>query len=137
MAEVAAAVANDGKLMEPRLVERIVDPDGRVRDRERPSRQSRVMSSDDAHKLAQMMSKVVEEGSGTAAALEGISVAGKTGTAEVEGGQDNQGWFIAFAPVDDPEIAIAVTIERIGPTATGGETAAPIAKAVMQELIGG
>lgn len=137
MAEVAAAVANDGVLMRPRLTDRIVDPDDRTRDRERPRRQDRVMSSENARKLGAMMSRVVEEGSGTAAALSGIPVGGKTGTAEVQNGQANQVWFIAFAPVEDPKIAIAVTVERAPLGSTGGEVAAPIAKQVMQTLIGG
>ena len=78
-----------------------------------------------------MMSNVVEEGTGTAAALEGIDVAGKTGTAEV--GTVNQAWFIGFAPVQRPRVAIAVTVERT--TGQGGTVAAPIAKQVMQELL--
>ena len=92
------------------------------------------MESDSADALAGMMSRVVEEGSGTAAALAGIPVAGKTGTAEVEGGAANQAWFIAFAPVEDPKMAIAVTVERT--QGTGGEVAAPLAKQVLQELLG-
>lgn len=137
MAEVAAAVANDGVLMKPHLADRIVDPDGRTRDKIGSDRQSRVMSSGNARKLGAMMARVVEEGSGTAAALRGIPVAGKTGTAEVQNGQANQVWFIAFAPVNDPEIAVAVTVERSPLGSTGGEVAAPIAKQVMETLIGG
>ena len=74
-----------------------------------------------------MMSRVVEEGTGTAAALAGITVAGKTGTAEVGANREfTQPWFIAFAPVEDPKMAIAVTVERT--TGQGGTVAAPIAK---------
>jgi peptidoglycan glycosyltransferase len=79
-----------------------------------------------------MMASVVKEGSGTAAALSGIDVAGKTGTAER--GADNQAWFIAFAPVDKPRIAIAATVEHT--SGQGGTVAAPIAKQVMQVLLG-
>ena len=135
MAEVAAAVANGGKLMKPRLVDRVVAPDGRVRKRVRPRQQERVMSGDAARELTQMMAKVVEEGSGTAAALQGIRVGGKTGTAEVDNGGSNQAWFIGFAPLDNPKLAIAVTIERT--QQTGGEAAAPIAKTVLQQMLGG
>jgi len=84
-----------------------------------------------ARVLSSMMSDVVREGTGTAAALAGIDVAGKTGTAEV--GNSNQAWFIAFAPVDDPRIAVAVTVERT--TGQGGTVAAPIAKRVMEALL--
>src|SRR5215216_4804443 len=96
MVEVAAAVANDGELMEPRLWSKVIDPDGREEELD-PQRQSRVMSEDTAATLNDMMQSVVAEGTGTAAALSGINVAGKTGTAEIdiEGGV-NQAWFIGF-----------------------------------------
>jgi peptidoglycan glycosyltransferase len=131
MALVPAAIANGGSLMRPHIVRDVRDRDGRVVRREKPSEQSEVMKPGTAGALAQMMSKVVEEGTGTAAALEGIDVAGKTGTAEV--GAANQAWFIAFAPVQRPRVAIAVTVERTA--GQGGTVAAPIAKQVMQELL--
>ena len=133
MAMVSAAVANGGRLMEPHLTDRIVDRDGRTVDRIQPREMSNVMSAQSAGEVAGMMGKVVEEGTGTAAALEGISVGGKTGTAEVGHGCPNQVWFIAFAPAHDPKVAIAVTIECSA--GTGGDVAAPIAKNVMQELL--
>jgi penicillin-binding protein A len=141
MAMVAAAVGNEGKLMEPRLVERVNRRDGRLEEKIEPTEAAGVISAKAAGDLALMMSKVVEEGSGTAGALEGIQVAGKTGTAEAPPDQcggvaQNQPWFIAFAPVTDPRIAIAVTVE-CGGSGTGGEVAAPIAKQVMQELLSG
>ena len=131
MALVPAAIANGGSLMRPHLVQQVRDRDGRVVRRVKPSEQSEVMKPSTAAALAGMMSKVVEEGTGTAAALEGIQVAGKTGTAEV--GTLNQAWFIAFAPVQRPRVAIAVTVERTA--GQGGTIAAPIAKQVMQELL--
>jgi penicillin-binding protein A len=134
MAMVAAAVANGGRLMEPHLTDRIVDRDGRTVDRIQPREMSRVMSESSAAGVADMMANVVREGSGTAAALEGIDVAGKTGTAEVDRPcGPNQVWFIAFAPRDDPEVAVAATVECS--EGTGGVVAAPIAKQVMQELL--
>jgi len=133
MAMVSAAVANGGRLMEPHLTDRIVDRDGRTVDRIQPREMSNVMSAQSAGEVAGMMGKVVEEGTGTAAALEGISVGGKTGTAEVGHGCPNQVWFIAFAPAHDPKVAIAVTIECSA--GTGGDVAAPIARNVMQELL--
>jgi peptidoglycan glycosyltransferase len=134
MAMVAAAVANGGRLMEPRLVDSVTKPDGALRLRNAPSERATVMSRRAASDLAAMMSRVVQEGTGTAAALQGIQVAGKTGTAEVTNGV-NQAWFIAFAPVQNPRIAIAATIERT--TGEGGTVAAPIAKQVLQALLGG
>jgi peptidoglycan glycosyltransferase len=131
MAMVVSAIANGGKLMRPRLVERVKDPDGRTVDVVKPSRESDVMKPATAAALAEMMGQVVKEGTGTAAALSGIDVAGKTGTAEVGG--TNQAWFIAFAPAQSPRVAIAVTVERT--TGQGGTVAAPIAKRVMEALL--
>ena len=134
MAMVAAAVANGGKLMRPHMTDRIVDRAGRTIEKVLPRSMAQVMSPDAAREVGDMMSKVVEEGTGTAAALEGISVAGKTGTAEVDRPcGPNQVWFIAFAPRENPKVAIAATVECS--SGTGGEVAGPIAKQVMQELL--
>lgn len=139
MAEVAATVANGGTLMRPTLVQEITDPDGRVTDELDPEEQSEVISEESAAQLAEMMTSVVDEG--TAAALSGdlggTSFAGKTGTAEkdIEAGV-NQVWFIGFAPVEDPQVAVAATVE----TCTGcfgGDTAGPIGTAVMNDLLNG
>jgi len=136
MALVAAAVANDGRLMKPRLTDRIVRKDGRVKERIQPDLQAVVMKPETAEQLTAMMSRVVEEGTGTAGALEGIQVAGKTGTAEVGANREfTQPWFIAFAPVEDPRMAIAVTVERT--SGQGGTVAAPIARSVLEALLGG
>jgi penicillin-binding protein A len=134
MAQVAGAVGNQGVLMKPRLTERVVGQDGRVKERIEPDEQNRVMKEESAAELAAMMTRVVDEGTGTAAALSGIDVAGKTGTAEVDNATSNQAWFIGFAPVDDPKMAIAVTVERT--QGQGGTVAAPIAAEVLQQLLG-
>jgi penicillin-binding protein A len=133
MAMVAGAVANKGELVKPHLTDRIVDPDGRVTEDIGTTKYHRVMSGDTAAKLTQMMTQVVKEGTGTAAALSGIELAGKTGTAEVENGATNQVWFIGFAPVSDPKIAIAATVERSD--GFGGTVAGPIAKQVLETLL--
>jgi penicillin-binding protein A len=136
MAEVAATVANDGRLMKPRLTDRIVRKDGRVKERIQPDLQSVVMKPETADQMAQMMSRVVEEGTGTAAALSGITVAGKTGTAETGANAEfTQAWFICFAPVENPRMAVAVTIPNAN--GQGGTVAAPIAKSVLEATIGG
>ena len=135
MATVAATVANGGVRMKPRITSRIVDQDGRTVTRIRPERAQRVMSARSAEQLTQMMSNVVREGTGTAAALQGIEVAGKTGTAELNIAKGiDQPWFIGFAPRSKPKIAIAVTLENIV-GGQGGIVAAPIAKRVMEELL--
>jgi penicillin-binding protein A len=135
MAQVAAAVANGGELIEPHLTARVVDPDGRTVKRVEPKGLGRVMKPATAAAVNRMMQQVVKEGTGTAAALSGIDVAGKTGTAEVRcnGAPTNQTWFIAFAPANDPKVAIAVTVECSG--GFGGTVAAPIAKAVMEAVL--
>jgi peptidoglycan glycosyltransferase len=135
MAMVAGAVGNGGVLMQPRLTEKVVGKDGRLKDDVKPAQQSRVMSRKAAGQLTQMMGNVVEEGTGTAAALSGIRAGGKTGTAEVDNATANQAWFIGFAPLQNPRMAVAVTIERT--QGQGGTEAAPIAKQVLESLLGG
>ncbi|HEU4979310.1 MAG TPA: penicillin-binding transpeptidase domain-containing protein [Solirubrobacteraceae bacterium] len=136
MAMVAAAVANNGVLVRPHLTDRIVDQDGRTVRRIGTQEIDRVMSAQTANEVRDMMKQVIKEGTGTAAALSGIDVAGKTGTASVgpTGANLTQPWFIAFAPADNPRIAVAVTVERsVG--GFGGTVAAPIAKNVMEALL--
>jgi penicillin-binding protein A len=133
MAEVAATVANKGELMEPRLWSKVIDPDGRETKLD-PARQSRVMGEDIAATLNTMMQSVVREGTGTAAAVSGIDVAGKTGTAELSPGV-NDAWFIGFAPADDPQIAIACVVEHT--SGFGGPTCGPIFKAVAEATLRG
>ena len=135
MAQVAAAVANGGTLMRPVIATRALDADGRTTLDNAPHVEGRVMSRASAAKITAMMQKVVQEGTGTAAALQGIDVAGKTGTAEIDIARNiAQPWFIAFAPANAPRVAIAVTLEHIV-GGFGGTDAAPIAKAVMESLL--
>lgn len=136
MAMVAAAIANHGKLMKPHLTKRVVDADGRTVSTIGPSVMSTVMKPSTAQALTTMMQQVVKEGTGTAAALQGINVAGKTGTAQVGrvGSNLTQPWFIAFAPAEHPRVAIAATVE-LSQGGFGGTVAAPIAKAVMQTIL--
>jgi peptidoglycan glycosyltransferase len=129
MATVAQTIGNGGLRMEPRLVAKVVDPDGRTTDEPLPERAERVMSKTSADKLGTMMKSVVREGSGTAAALQGVEVAGKTGTAEINIAQGiNDLWFIGFTG----DVAVAVVIER--EQGQGGTVAAPIAKQILQSL---
>jgi peptidoglycan glycosyltransferase len=135
MAMVASAVGNGGRLMRPHLAEKVVKPDGRTREEIRPREQSVVMSEKAASDLAGMMSNVVSSGTGTGGALAGIQVAGKTGTADNPKG-GNYAWFIAFAPVKNPKVAVAVVVEGAHQSQTGGEVAAPLAARVMRVLLG-
>jgi peptidoglycan glycosyltransferase len=136
MAMVAAAVANHGTLMVPHLTTKVVNQDGQIVETIKPAVYSHVMKPSSAAEETQMMTDVVEEGTGTAANLEGIKVAGKTGTAQVGivGSNITQPWFIGFAPVQDPKVAVAVTVER-SQGGFGGTVAAPIAAQVIKALL--
>ncbi|MGI8607541.1 MAG: peptidoglycan D,D-transpeptidase FtsI family protein [Gaiellaceae bacterium] len=133
MAMVTAAIANGGILMEPHVVDRIVNPEGNVVTRTSPDQYRSVMKARTAADLTDMMRLVVESGTGTAAQIPGVPVAGKTGTAETGRQGQNDTWFIAFAPVDRPRVAVAVALHN--QSGTGGSTAAPIVKALMQTLL--
>ncbi len=133
MAMVASAIANRGVLMRPYLVERILQPGGGLLRRTKPKEMGRPISSTTAARLSQMMEAVVAAGTGTAAQIPGVRVAGKTGTAETGQADRNTAWFLAFAPADRPRVAVAVVLE--GQAGTGGATAAPIARRVLETLL--
>jgi peptidoglycan glycosyltransferase len=132
MALVAAGVANGGRVMKPYYTQQIVAASGAVVQKAQPQQWLVAMKPTTASQLNVMMQRVVNSGTGTAAALEGIQVAGKTGTAE-RGDGTNLAWFIAFAPAEDPQVAIAVVIEDT--QSTGGEAAAPLAAAVIKTAL--
>jgi peptidoglycan glycosyltransferase len=134
MTEVAAAVANRGTLMVPHLTQRIVDAEGRTVQTITPRVQSVVMKPSTAASVTTMMEAVVKEGTGTAAQIPGIPVAGKTGTAETQfGNAINNVWFIAFAPANNPTVAVAVTLKAV--PGEGATFAAPVARAVIESLL--
>lgn len=135
MAEVAATVANEGKLMKPTFLQQAKDPDGRTIAELDPSEQSDVISADAANQLTEMMTHVTEEGTAAGLTVGGIAFAGKTGTAEVDVQAGiNRPWFIGFAPAADPQIAVAVMLEKCQ-GCFGGEVAGPIATQVMESLL--
>jgi peptidoglycan glycosyltransferase len=136
MAMVASAVADNGTLMTPHLSTRAVNQVGQTVAHFNPGVYSHVMKASTALELRQMMTNVVEEGTGTAANLQGLNAAGKTGTAEVgaPGSNLDDAWFIGLAPVSHPKIAVAVELDSI-PHGFGGTYAAPIAAQVMKQLI--
>jgi penicillin-binding protein A len=136
MAQVAATVANGGELMEPTFLQEVTDPDGRTTDELDPDVQSTVMSEETAAQVAEMMTNVAEEGTASGLSVAGATLAGKTGTAELDLAGLNQAWFIGFAPADDPQIAVAATVEKCQ-GCFGGDTAGPIATDVMASLLEG
>jgi peptidoglycan glycosyltransferase len=134
MAMVAAAIANNGVLMRPHVIDRIVAPDGAIVQRTKPDELGRAVKPETAQAVAAMMREAVEGGTGTAARLPGFVVGGKTGTAETGIEGLNTTWFISYAGKDRPQVAIAVVVEQ--QHSTGGETAAPVARSVLQALLG-
>ncbi|MGH2754108.1 MAG: peptidoglycan D,D-transpeptidase FtsI family protein [Actinomycetota bacterium] len=122
MATVAATIANGGRRMEPRI-DRSVDPVG-----------ERAIKKKTASTMAGLMETVVEGGTGTGARISGVRVAGKTGTAEVDvgGERKNHAWFVCFAPVGDPKVAVAVVSEYGG---VGGQVAAPLARQILVNVL--
>jgi peptidoglycan glycosyltransferase len=135
MAMVAAGVGNKGVVMEPFVVGRITNPNGGVVTRTKPRKLHRAISRQTAQELTQMMEGAVQSGTGTAAQIPGIPVAGKTGTAETGVPGRYTSWFIAFAPANAPRVAVAVVLQD--QTGFGGQVAAPIAKDVMQAILAG
>ncbi len=138
-AMIASAVANRGALMKPYLVREVQAPDLTVLDRTDPQELGTAVPPDMADQLAQMMRSVVANGTGKAAQIPGVDVAGKTGTAENAPGKPPHAWFIGFAGQGDRQVAVSVVIENggnSGSETTGGKAAAPIAKNVMQAILG-
>jgi peptidoglycan glycosyltransferase len=136
MAMVAGAIGNRGLLMEPQVVRSITAPGGKTLVRSTPTRLDRAVSRGTADEVSEMMVRAVQGGTGTAAQISGYRVGGKTGTAETGVDGSNTTWFIAFAGDDDgsrPRVAIAVVLQN--QSGTGGQTAAPIAREVMQALL--
>jgi penicillin-binding protein A len=133
MAIVAATVANHGIRMRPHLVDEVRTQSGKLVTRIKPHKENRAISAQTAADLTQMMEAVVTGGTGTAAQIPGVRVAGKTGTAEIGIKGRYDAWFIAFAPADNPRVAVAVAIENA--TGFGGSVAAPIAKTLMEAIL--
>jgi len=133
MAMVASTIAKRGVAMNPQVLDRVVDSGGKTIVRVHPKELRRVMSRQTADEITSMMVAAVNDGTGSAAAIPGISVAGKTGTAETGTSGINTTWFICFAPAENPKVAVAVTLEN--QTGFGGTTAAPIAKLLMQAVL--
>jgi peptidoglycan glycosyltransferase len=139
VAMVSAAIANDGEVMRPNLVSKVVAANLDVLDQPTPQSLGRAISPETADQLTTMMTTVVESGTGKNAQIDGVAVAGKTGTAQHAAGAAPHAWFTAFAPADDPQVAVAVVVESggtAGDEASGGRTAAPVAKAVIEAVLG-
>ena len=125
---IAAAIANGGVLMEPYLVDSVVNADGRVIEKNHPSSYGALMTPAESDILTEYMKEAVQTGTAKALADYPVAVAGKTGSAEYETGKESHAWFICFAPADKPQIAISVIVESSG---SGSKYAVPVAKKVL------
>lgn len=131
MAMITSAIANEGKMMQPRLVTKVVDKDGKIIEEKKEKVLSEVTSVENANIIRDMMVSVVNEGTGTSAYLDSVQIAGKTGTADKENNLLDA-WFVGFAPAYDPDIAIALVVEDSDDT--GGVVAAPIARDIISAI---
>ena len=135
VAMMSAAVAEGGVLMKPNLVDEIIAPNLRVLQSYEPTIYSRPLRPSVAEELTRMMVRNVSQGVASGAAISGISVAGKTGTAETGIGDGRSFWFTGFAPADDPQLAIAVVIEGSSSEGTSNSVASPVARTIMEAVI--
>lgn len=142
MAQVAAAIGNEGVVMQPKLISKSFAPNLTLLSETDSDVFNRAIKPTTAAALKQMMIQVVSAGTGTAAQIPDISVAGKTGTSQTRPGSTPHAWFIGFAPAEAPTVAIAVVIaggdqaSELAPEISGNQLAAPIAQKVLVELVG-
>lgn len=138
MALVSAAIANGGNLMQPTLLDRIIAPDLSIVQQPEPTLSSQPISRVTAETMTRLMVDGVSNGAASNARIEGVAVAGKTGTAENGDEAPYTLWFTGFAPADNPQVAIAVVVEDgggRGQTGSGNQIAAPIAKRVLEAVL--
>jgi peptidoglycan glycosyltransferase len=139
MALVAEGIANGGVIMQPHVASEIRDANDKLIRRIDPSPWMTATTPQVAQAVTQMMIQVVNSGTGTAAQIPGVTVAGKTGTAQTAPNQAPHAWFVAFAPAEAPRFAVAVIVEHGGNAnqeATGGRVAAPIAAQMLKLALG-
>ncbi|MEG7531043.1 MAG: penicillin-binding transpeptidase domain-containing protein [Hungatella sp.] len=132
-AMLTAAIANGGMLMKPYFLDHVENVGGENIKQFMPAAFGELMSAAEAQKLTELLSGVVEYGTGSALRTDAYTVAGKTGSAEFETGKETHAWFVGFAPAENPQIAISVIVEEGG---SGGKTAAPIARSIFDTYFG-
>ncbi|KRA25147.1 cell division protein FtsI [Microbacterium sp. Root61] len=139
MAMVSAGIANGGIVMNPRMVDRVIAPDLSVQQTYENTEFGRALEADLAAQMVAMMVANVQDGAASGARIDGVDVAGKTGTAEMGGTKPYTLWFTGFAPATNPQVAVAVVVEDgggKGQSGSGDAIAAPIAKKVMEAVLG-
>ncbi len=138
IAMVAAGIANDGVVMNPRMVDRVVASDLTVQDEPADTEFGQALTPEQAETMTQMMIGNVQNGAATGARIDGVDVAGKTGTAEHNPGDPYTLWFTGFAPAEDPEVVVTVMVQNgggLGQNGTSNGIAAPIAKEVIEAVL--
>jgi peptidoglycan glycosyltransferase len=138
MAMVSAGIANDGAVMNPRLVDSVVAPDLTVLQQFENTEFGRALTAEQAETMTRMMIANVSDGAASGARIDGVDVAGKTGTAEHNPGDPYTLWFTGFAPAEDPEVVVAVMVQDgggLGQNGTSNGIAAPIAKKVIEAVL--
>jgi len=126
---ITCAIANDGVLMKPRFMNRILSANGSIIKTYPNETYGQLLSKEESDVLTELMVGVVNEGTATKLKSDMYQAAGKTGSAEYNGvKEDSHAWFTGFAPAEDPEVAVTIIIEGIG---SGGDYAAPIAKRIF------
>lgn len=132
MALISAGIANDGVVMRPYVINAVSDRTGQILTSTTPRPWKTALDPQTAATVTDIMVSVVSSGSGTRAKIPGVSVAGKTGTAEAGKSVETHAWFIAFAPAENPRMAMAIVLENAG---VGGRVAAPAARGVIEAAL--
>ncbi|MDF2674565.1 MAG: penicillin-binding protein 2, partial [Clostridiales bacterium] len=132
MALVTSAIANNGIMMKPSIVKEIKGTNGNLIETGKPEELQTAVSKNTANQIKEYMVDTVKSGTGARAKISGITVGGKTGSAENENHEETHSWFTAFAPAEDPQIAVAVIVEEGG---VGGKRAAEIAREVIKAYL--
>ncbi|AVG23198.1 peptidoglycan transpeptidase [Pontimonas salivibrio] len=135
VAMMSAAIANEGELMTPHIVDTVLADDLEALRETEPSVYSTPLSGRTARELQRMLIRAVDDGVANQASIPGVDVAGKTGTAETGIGDGRYFWFTGFTPADQGDIAVAVVVEGVAADGTGNSVAAPVAKAVLEEMV--
>jgi peptidoglycan glycosyltransferase len=125
---IMCAIANDGVVMKPYLADHIENYNGGIIKEYEPTKLAQAISSEEASTMKEMLTAVVNEGTGSVLKTSAYTVAGKTGSAEYNSNKDSHAWFIGMSNVEDPDLVVSVIVENGG---SGGKAAAPIAKKVF------
>ncbi|WP_309065013.1 penicillin-binding transpeptidase domain-containing protein [Microbacterium sp.] len=139
IAMVSAGIANDGAVMTPRMVEQVIGDDFAVHRQFEDHAFDQPIDADAADAITAAMVAGVRSGAASGARIDGVDVAGKTGTAQNGGSRPHTLWFTGFAPAEDPQVAVAVVVEDgggKGQSGSGNAIAAPIAKKVIEAVLG-